>query len=67
MTRLHEGQMGVLPSPSPSLDISLASQPLFFFFLVRGEEKKKASGDFSQVFVGLSQNVGTANQITSVS
>ena len=47
--------------------ISLASQPLFFFFLVRGEEKKKPSGDFSQVFVGLSQNVGTANQITSVS
>ena len=46
---------------------SLASQPLFFFFLVRGEEKKKTSGDFSQVFVGLSQNVGTANQITSVS
>ena len=31
---------------------SLASQPLFFFFLVRGKEEKKASGDFSQVFVG---------------
>ena len=46
----------------------LASQPLFFFFfLVKGEEKKNTSGDFSQVFVGLSQNVGTANQITSVS
>ena len=40
---------------------SLACQLLFF------GKKKKKSGDFSQVFVGLSQNVGTANQITSVS
>ena len=45
---------------------SLASQSLFFF-LVRGEEEKKKKNNFSQVFVGLSQNVGTADQITSVS
>ena len=46
------------------------TQPLFFFFFFffgKGLREKKASGDFSQVFVGLSQNVGTANQITSVS
>ena len=61
--------VGLIDEYRISNSSSLASQPLFFFFffLVRGEEKKKASGDFSQVFVGLSQNVGTANQITSVS
>ena len=47
--------------------VSPASRFFFLFFLVKGEEKKKTSGDFRQVFVGLSQNVGTANQITSVS
>ena len=37
--------------PFTMTSFSLASQPLFFF-LVRGGEKKKTSGDFSQVFVG---------------
>ena len=50
----------------------LASQPLFFFFfffLGKGcrEKKKRLETLARLVFVGLSQNVGTANQITSVS
>ena len=32
--------------------VSPASRFFFFFFLVKGVEKKKTSGDFSQVFVG---------------
>ena len=58
---------GVGATNHNTLLVSPASRFFFFFFLVKGVEKKKASGDFSQVFVGLSQNVGTANQITSVS
>ena len=67
MIELDRGRQGQRQHAEPGGGGVVSPASRFFFFLVRGEEKKKASGDFSQVFVGLSQNVGTANQITSVS
>ena len=67
MLQLLGRALPVFPKSHPPLFVvSPASRFFFFFFfLVKGEEKKTTSGDFSQVFVGLSLNVGTANQITS--